>query len=135
MGVKSYHSDQYQLLTVKDLRKDEAAIMEVLSAIMTDELPNDLVLLNYYNEIPVSFGATIERVDHGVVDIIVHRLQAVAMRMQKMTFIKSQHLPYCVIAKVLKVNREECLALLTQFSYVRIPPEQRTFVRVKVRKV
>jgi c-di-GMP-binding flagellar brake protein YcgR len=130
--VKSYHSDQYQLLTVKDARKDEAAIIEVLSAIMTEEFSNDLVLLNYYNEIPVSFGATIERVDHGVVDLTVHRLQAVAMRMQKMTFIKSSHLPYCVIAKVLKVHREESLVLLTQFSYVNISSEQRVYVRVKV---
>jgi c-di-GMP-binding flagellar brake protein YcgR len=130
--VKNYHAEQYQLLTVKDVRKDDAAIIEVMSAIMANELSNDLVLLNYYNEIPVSFGATIERIDRGVVDIMVHRLQAVAMQMQAMTFIKSSHLPYCVIAKVLKVKREESLAMLTQFSYVKIPSEQRMYVRVKV---
>jgi c-di-GMP-binding flagellar brake protein YcgR len=131
-GVKNYHADRYQLLTVKDPQKDEAAIIEVLSAIMADELSNDLVLLNYYNEIPVSFGASIERIERGVVDITVHRLQFVAMRMQRMTFIKSEHLPYCVIAKVLKVKKEESLALLTQFSYVNISSEQRMYVRVKI---
>ena len=130
--MKNYHSDRYQLLTVKDVRKDEAAIIEVLSAIMADELSNDLVLLNYYNEIPVSFGATIERIERGVVDMMVHRLQVVAMQMQMLTFIKSKHLPYCVIAKVLKVKKEESLALLTQFSYVHISSEQRMYVRVKV---
>jgi len=130
--VKSYHSNQYQLLTVKDIQKDEATIIEVLSAIMANKLSNDLVLLNYYNEIPVSFGATIERIERGVVDIMVHRLQAVAMQMQAMTFIKSSHLPYCVIAKVLKVKKKENLAYLTQFAYVHIPAEQRMYVRVKV---
>lgn len=130
--MKSYHSNQYQLLTVKDVQKDEAAIIDVLSAIMANELSNDLVLLNYYKEMPVSFSATIERIDRGVVDMMVHRLQVVAMWMQMMTFIKSKHLPYCVIAKVLKVGREERLALLTQFSYVHIPSEQRMYVRVKV---
>src|ERR1039457_3841383 len=128
----SYHSDQYQLLHVKDPQKDEAAIIEVLSAIMSDELSNDLVLLNYYKEIPVSFGATIERIEGGVVDVMVHKLQIVAMLTQKMTFIKSKHLSHCVIAKVLKVKREESVALLTQFSYVNIQSEQRMYVRVTV---
>jgi c-di-GMP-binding flagellar brake protein YcgR len=130
--VKNYHADQYQLLTVKDPQKDEAAIIEVLSAIMAEELSNDLVLLNYYKEIPVSFGATIEHIGGGVVDIMVHKLQAVSMLMQKMTFIKSKHLSHCVIAKVLKVKREDSLALLTQFSYVNIQSEQRMYVRVTV---
>ncbi len=131
-GVKSYHSNQYQLLTVKDLQKDEAAIIEVFSAIMAGELPNDLVLLNYYKELPVSFGATIERIDRGVVDMMVHKLQLVSMLQQKLTFIKSDHLPYCVIAKVLKVKKRQSIAMLTQFSYVHIPSEQRMYVRVTV---
>jgi c-di-GMP-binding flagellar brake protein YcgR len=131
-GVKSYHSDHYQLLTVKDVQKDEAAILAVLSAIKANELSNDLVLLNYYKEIPISFGATIDRIDRGVVDVGVHRLQAVSMQMQMSTFVKSGHLPYCVIAKVLRVKKEENLALLTQFSYVHIPSEQRKFLRVSV---
>ena len=130
--MKNYHADQYQLLTVKDPQKDEAAIIEVLTAVMAEELSNDLVLLNYYKEIPVSFGATIERIEGGVVDIMVHKLQAVSMLMQKMTFIKSKHLSHCVIAKVLKVKRSESVALLTQFSYVNIQSEQRMYVRVSV---
>lgn len=130
--MKSYQSQQYQFLKAKDVQKDESAILEVLSAIMADELSNDLVLLNYYKEIPVSFAATIERIEQGVVDMMVHRLQAVSMLMEMTTFIKSNHLPYCVIAKVLKVKKKENLALLTQFSYVHIPSEQRMYVRVAV---
>lgn len=131
-GVKSYLPTHYQLLTVRDVQKDEAAILEVLSAIKADELSNDLVLLNYYKEMPISFGATIESIDRGVVDMRVHRLQAVSIQMQKSTFVKSDHLPHCVIAKVLRIKKEESLALLTQFSYVHIPSEQRKYVRVMV---
>ncbi len=130
--MTTYHSSQYQLLTVKDVQRDEAAIVEVFSAIMAEELANDLVLLNYYKELPVSFGATIERIDRGVVDVMVHKLQLVSMLQQKMTFIKSRHLPYCVIAKVLKAKKANNVAMLTQFSYVHIPSEQRMYVRVTV---
>ncbi len=131
-GVRSYLANQYQLLTVRDVQRDEAAIVEVLSAIMNKELSNDLVLLNYYKELPISFGATIVRIERGVADLKVHRIQAAAMLAQNMAFIKSDHLPYCAIANVLKVKKDESLALLTQFSYVHIASEQRTYVRVTV---
>ena len=131
-GFKSYQPNQYQLLTVKDLQKDEAAIIEVLYAIKNKELRNDMVLLNYYKELPISFGATVESIERGVVDVKVHRLQTVAMMLQHMTFIKSDHLPYCVIAKVLKAKKEQDIALLTQFSYASVPSEQRKYVRVSV---
>ena len=130
--MTGYLTSKYQLRTVKDVQKDEAAIIEVLEAIRDNRLSNDLVLLNYYKELPISFGANIERVERGVADLAVHKLQAVSMLMQMMTFIKSEHLPYCVIAKVLKVKKAENIALLTQFSYVHIPSEQRMYVRVTV---
>ncbi len=131
-GVELYSPNQYQLLTVKDVQRDEAAIIEVLSAIMNDKIPNDLELLNYYREVPVSFGATVEFIERGVVDMTVHKLQSVTMLLQNMTIIKSRHLPHCVIARVLKIYRKRNLALLNQFSYVHIPAEQRMYVRVIV---
>jgi hypothetical protein len=131
-GVELYSPSQYQLLTVKDVQRDEAAIIEVLSGIMNGIFPNDLELLNYYREVPVSFGATVEFIERGVVDMTVHQLQSVTMLLQNMTIIKSKHLPHCVIARVLKVYRKRNLALLNQFSYVHIPAEQRMYVRVIV---
>ena len=131
-GVELYSPNQYQLLTVKDVQKDEAAIIEVLSGIMNEEIPNDLELLNYYREVPVSFGATVEFIERGVVDMTVHKLQSVTMQLQNMTIIKSRHLPHCAIARVLKIDRKLNLALLTQFSYVHISAEQRMYVRVIV---
>jgi c-di-GMP-binding flagellar brake protein YcgR len=122
----------YQLLTVEDVHKDEASIIGVLEAIQDRSLPNDLRLLNYYKELPVNFAATIETIDRGVVEMTVHELQSISMLMQKATFIKSAHLPYTVISKVLRVKREKKLVYLNQFSYVHIPAERRLSVRVKL---
>jgi hypothetical protein len=122
----------YTLLTVKDVQKDEASIMDILSAIKEKRLPNDITLLNYYRELPVNFPASIESVDRGVVQMKVHDMQLASMLIQKKTFIKSGHLPHGVIANVLRLNKTNCLAYLTQFSYVRIHADQRIYVRVKV---
>ncbi|HTY20721.1 MAG TPA: PilZ domain-containing protein [Geobacteraceae bacterium] len=120
------------LLTVEDVQKDEASIMAVLSAIWEQKLPNDLSLLNYYRELPVSFAASIESIDRGVVQMKVHEMQIASMLMQKATLIKSGHLPYGVIANVLRLRKADCISYLTQFSYVRIHADQRLYVRVKV---
>jgi len=62
----------------------------------------------------------------------VHEMQVASMLFQKGTFIRSSHLPHDVIAKVLRLSRKNCLAYLTQFSYVRINADKRIYVRVKV---
>jgi len=122
----------YTLLTVKDVQKDEASIIDVLTAIKEKRLPNDITLLNYYRELPVNFPASIEAIDRGVVQMKVHEMQLASMLIQKKTFIKSSHLPYGVIANVVRLNKTNYVAYLTQFSYVRIHADQRIYVRVKV---
>jgi hypothetical protein len=122
----------YQLFTVDDVQRDEAAILGVLTAIMDRKLPNDMKLLNYFREIPVSFGAEIKFVDNGMVEMAVHQTQAVAILDQKMAFIKSTHLRHDVIAKVQRIRIAKQQVFFTQFAYVKIPSERRENVRVKV---
>ena len=119
----------YQPVTVQNARKDEDTILRALSAIRSGKRPNDLFLLNYYNELPISFGATIEYMDRGIVVLMIHSFQAAAMLMQNMTFLKSDMLPHWVIANVLKVDRENNLAFLALFSFVQNPSERRMHVR------
>ena len=130
IGLKCPVPHQYQPVTVQNARKDEEAILKALSAIRTGKRPNDLFLLNYYNELPISFGATIEYIDRGIVVLMVHSFQAVAMMMQNMTFIRSNLLPHWIVANVLKVDRENNLAFLALFSYVHNPSERRMHVRI-----
>lgn len=131
-GLKSPRPNHYQLLTVQSEPEDNAAIIKVLSVIMYNNLLNDLVLLNYHNEMPISFGATVERINSSIVVMSVHSFQAVSMLLQKMTFLKSALLPHWVMANVLKIDRENNLAYLALFSYVHNTSERRNYVRLKL---
>lgn len=124
--------DCYKLLNVGDVRKDESSIIEVLTAIKNKKLTNDLRLLNYYKEVPVSFGAAIDYIDRDVVELTVHQLQASSMLSQNVTLLKSSHFKHDVLAKVFKVKRESNIVFLTQFAYVQILSERRRNVRVQV---
>ncbi len=130
VGLKSPTPYQYKQMTVHSAQKDEAAIIKALTAIMHNKFPNDLILLNYYNDMPISFGANIEHIDHGIVAMTVHSFQAVSMILQNTTFLKSDLLPHWVLANVLKIDREHNLAYLTLFSYVQNTSERRMYVRM-----
>lgn len=117
----------YQLVTIEDIQKDEESILEILSTGR-----NNIKLLNYYRELPVSFDASIEFIDRGVAGMKVHDLQAAAMMIQKEVFIKCKGLPYDVIAKVMKIRKNTGSAFLTSFHYVIITAERRVCVRVRV---
>jgi hypothetical protein len=117
----------YQLVTVEDTQKDEEAILEILSS-----NSKSIKLLNYYRELPVSFDASIEFSDRGVVEMNIHDLQAAAMMIQKEVFIKCKGLPYDVVAKVMKIRKNTHSAFLTSFHYAIITAERRVCVRVRV---
>src|SRR5512138_524782 len=96
--------DIYHLLTVVDVHKDEKAILDVLTGILNGDLSNDLRVLNYYKEIPVSYDAEIVHIDDDLVEMRVHQHQAVVMYVEKITFLKSSHFPHDVVAKIYKAN-------------------------------
>jgi hypothetical protein len=124
--------DTYHFFTVEDVQKDEKAILSVLQGIYDGNLNNDLRVLNYYKEIPVSYGAKISHIDSDLVEMEVHQHQAVVMFVEKMTFLKSAHFPHDVVAKVYKANINKSIGLLHNFSYAQIRAERRRFVRVQV---
>jgi hypothetical protein len=124
--------DTFNLITVVDGQRDSASILEILQQIKNGTLPNDLRLLNYYKEIPVSYEAEISHIDDDLVELQVHQHQAVVMSLEKITFIKSRHFPHDVVAKVYKASINKSLALLTRFSYGQVRAERRRFVRVQV---
>lgn len=122
----------YKLLPSADLRKDEESIIEVLSAVMDDRIANDLKLLNYFREVPINFGASIDHIEKGMVELTVHQLQAALMQQQKETLIRSSHFKHDVVAKVSKAGPEKRFAFLTAFSYVQILSDRRANIRVGV---
>jgi hypothetical protein len=122
----------YLLLPSADVRKDDESIIEVLSAVKDDKIGNDLKLLNYYREVPINFGASIDHIEKGMVELTVHQLQAALMQQQKETLIRSSHFRNDVVAKVSKAGAEQRFAFLTGFSYVQILSDRRANIRVEV---
>ena len=125
-------TDTYQLLTEKSVQEDEKAILQLLCDMLNGKLKSDLRLLNYYQEIPVSYPGIIEDIDDDMVDVTVHQHQAVVMHHQKFTFLKSRHFPHDVVARVFRANVEKEMALLHKFSYAHIRAERRQAIRVQV---
>ncbi|AJY69874.1 pilus assembly protein PilZ [Geobacter sulfurreducens] len=125
--------DYYQLVTVADLPQDNRQILDTLTAIGAGKLPNDLRLLNYYRSIPVNYGATVESVERGSVELTVNQQQAIVMQLEKQVFLKSGHFPKDVLAAVTYVNIDKSVAILANFAYAVIRSERRQFVRVEVK--
>ena len=122
----------YKLLPATDVRKDGESIIEILCAVKEDKCENDIKLLNYYREVPINFGASIDHIEHGMVEMTIHPLQAVLMQEQKETLIRSGHFEHDVVAKVNKAGAEKRFAFLTSFSYVQILSDRRSQIRVEV---
>jgi c-di-GMP-binding flagellar brake protein YcgR len=126
-------SDHYQLVSQSSAREDSAAIVAIIDQMRRGVLPADLRLLNYYEEIPVSYPAKIDYVEDDMVDLSVHQHQAVVMKLGKKTILKSRHFSHEVLANVFRVDIGKSLATVTNFAYVVVRAERRRCVRVTVK--
>lgn len=125
-------NDVYQLIIVAGVKEDNNEIVRILQKIAASEVVNDLRLLNYFQEVPVSYPATVENVEDGMVELSVHQHQAVVMKDQRTVFLKSRHFPHDAVARVFRSDVNRCVAILTSFAYAHIRAERRQFVRVKL---
>jgi hypothetical protein len=128
------NSDIYRLVTVKDGKSDTAAIAQVFSGMSTGRLVLDLQLLNYYHEVPVSYGASLISVADDCVELKVHEHQAVIMKQHKSTIVKSRHFQnelgvHCYASYV---NVPKKTVVLQNFAFAQIRAERREAVRVSV---
>ena len=128
-------SDIYHLVTVNDGASDSAAIIKVFSEMAAGRLKSDFMLLNYYDEVPVSYGSTIAAVDGDSVELKVHEHQALILKHDNSTLIKSRHFHHelGVHCYASYVNIAKKIAILHNFAYAQIRAERREAVRVKVR--
>ena len=127
--------DHYQLVThhrwqVRRRRHHQGVFRHA----WTGRLKCDLSLLNYCNEVPVSYGATIVTVEKDSVELSVHEHQALIMKQNNSTLIKSKHFDkglgvHCYAAYV---NVTKKAAILHNFAYAQIRADRREAVRVKV---
>ena len=128
------NNDIYRLVTVKDGTSDTAAIVKVFSDMAAGRLKCDLRLLNYYDEVPISYSSTVATVDKDSVELAVHEHQALIMKQDNNTLLKSRHFHnelgvHCYAAYV---NVPKKTVILHNFAYAQIRAERREAVRVKV---
>lgn len=126
-------NDNYQRLQLNDEERDRAEIIATLAAMQSGQLHNDLRLLNFYREVPVSYGAellTIEENRH--IELLVHQVQAVAIEQEKLTVLKSRHFRRDVAATASYVNVEKSRVVLTNLGYTLVRADRRMSVRVQL---
>lgn len=127
-------SDIYHLVTLNDGKSDTAAIVKTFSDMAAKRLKSDLTLLNFCNEMPVSYGAQILSVDTDSVELSVHEHQALMIKQDKCTLVKSKHFhsEYGVHCFAAYVNVPKKTVILHNFAYAQIRAERREAVRVRV---
>lgn len=123
-------NDTYQKIVLAGPDADEKEILSCLAEIRSGRLANDLKLVNYYREIPVSYSADVLTVEENSVEFLVHQIQAVAISLEKVTVLKSDHFKRPVIATVNYVNVEKSRIVLSGFSYAAVRADRRMSVRV-----
>ena len=109
-------------------------ILDVFRRIRAGELDNDISMLNYYKGIPINYPASILDIDNEFVEFETHAYQAVAIRHDQSTFIKSHHLRQEILAEVFFVKLPACEVSLKNFLYTQVFAENRNYVRVALPK-
>ena len=125
-------NDIYQRIQLAGEREDCEQILATLSGIQSGRLANDLKLVNYFREIPVSYGAEVLTVEEESAEFMVHPIQAVVIKEEMISVLKSRHFPRDVIANVNYVNIEKSRLVLSSFSYALVRADRRMSVRVEL---
>lgn len=126
--------ETYQVVSVKDGKQDAADILQVLRNIKAGSLSNDLKLLNYYHEVPISYGVKIDTIEADSIEVSAQQAQSVVLGLQKQCLMTSTHFPqglgvHCFVEYV---NVKNGFAVLGRFAYASIRAHRRAAVRVKV---
>lgn len=126
--------DTFQIVSIKDGKQDSMSVIQTLEQMSSGKLKNDLRLLNYYHEVPISFPAKIDKIVDDCLECTVHQAQSVALGIQKQTLLTSSSFPqglgvHCFVEYV---NVKNCFAVLGRFAYAAIRADRRGAVRVRV---
>ncbi len=124
----------YQIVTRVNGKEDQAEILAIIRDIKYGKKKNDLKLLNYYHEIPVSYAATIDSIDNDCIEATVHQAQAAVLGLQKQTIIKSANFPdgLAVHCYVEYISVRNCFSVLGRFAFATVRAERRNAVRVDI---
>lgn len=122
----------YQVTTIRDGRQDQGEILDILRNIQAGRCKNDLKVLNYYNEVPISYPLKLDKIEADSIECTVHQAQAVAFSLQKQTLLTSASFPqglgvHCFVEYI---NVKNSFAVLGRFAFAAIHAARRGAVRV-----
>lgn len=125
--------DQYcNAVDKADYDKNIRKILDVFRKVRSGELENDISFLNYYKGIPINYPATVLGIDNEFVEFETHAYQAVAIRNDRSTFVKSSHFPQEILAEVFFIEVAKREVSLKNFLYTHVLAEHRNYVRVSL---
>jgi len=130
------HRDVYNIVTVENGNADNKSILKVFTEMAAGRIKSDIKLLNYFHEIPISYSATINNVEDDSIELSVNHHQALIIKQDKFTLIKSKHFhkDYGVHCYANYINVPKSIVILNNFAYAVIRAERREAVRVNVEK-
>lgn len=127
----------FEIVTRVDGKTDSDEIVCILTDLLNGSCKNDLKLVNYYQEMPISYGAVeIDECSGGTLELTVHKNQAVVIAHQKQTILKSKLFPdgLSVHAIAENVNISKSYVMLGRFAYASINAERRAAIRVRMQE-
>ena len=126
--------ETFQLVRLQDGKHDLAEIVATLRDIKSGRLKNDLKLLNYYHEVPISYPAKLDTISDDSIELSTNQAQSVVLGLQKQALLTSTAFPQGlgVHAFVEYINVKNCFAVLGRFAYASVRADRRGAVRVRV---
>ncbi len=122
----------YRTSIKKTLDEDRAQILAGFQDILKRGARVGFRLVNYYKGLPLSYPATLVEVDRGLLEVDVHKQQAVALENNRVTFIKCDYFDSAMVAQAQNVNVRNMTASLRDFAFVQIMAESRNSLRLEL---
>lgn len=91
----------------------------------------ELSLFNLHKGVPISYSATVAMRRDGEVMLRVHPTQAVVLKLQRKTYLRGEGLPGLLRAKVVGVDLDNEVAVLSDFVPSESALDKRRFLRVQ----
>jgi hypothetical protein len=125
----------FDIVTIVDGKTDCDEILSILIDISNGRRTNDLKLVNYFQEMPISYGnIALDECRGGTLTLTLHQNQTAVIAHQKQTILKSRYFPEGLSVHAIAefVNTKRSTVTLGRFAYASVKSDRRDTVRVKV---
>jgi hypothetical protein len=122
----------YSSRVVRSFEEDQVEILATLKSVLAEKKLPPFKLINYFKGLPLTYAATVDAVEYGILDLDVQPQQAVAMATDHYTLIRCKLFPHDIAAHVQYVNVPRHAVSLSKLRFVEIMAERRSSVRLEL---